>query len=73
MICPVLAPAPDTLRRAAELAETDALTFDDMLYAATAALHDAGLAPADEPLLVSTKRAGALTSSAEGPPRVAPC
>jgi predicted nucleic acid-binding protein len=61
-ICPVLDPAADALRRAAELAETHALTFYDALYAATAQLHGAALATADERLLASGLgvRAGAL-------------
>ena len=61
-ICPVLAPTPDALRRAAELAELHALTFYDALYAATAQLHGAALATADEALLASGLgvRAGTL-------------
>lgn len=52
-ICPVLAPAPDAPRLAAELADTHSLTFYDALYAAAAELHGAALATADEALLES--------------------
>ena len=61
-ICPVLEPAPDALRLAAVLAEKHALTFYDALYPATAQLHGAVLATADEALLASGLgvRAGTL-------------
>jgi predicted nucleic acid-binding protein len=52
-LCPVVAPSPEELRSAAEIAARFDLTFYDAAYAAVAADRQAALATADRALLVA--------------------